>query len=356
MFPPPVHIGALFLSLAAAVPPASAAPEPPRIGRPQPAPDRPSTIAPLPPASYDPALQIGGTDVKARKVETRLSVDVLINGRGPYKFIVDSGADTSVVGTGLAGQLALPLGTPVTLHGMTESALVARVKVASFTLGGTTVHDLELPALNEGDVGGAGMIGLDALVQQRLLMDFDKRLIKVEDGRAAIRALPGEIVVVARRRRGQLILTAVRASSQRLDAIIDSGSEVTIGNIALRDKLIRKRRANVRTIDVIGVTGGTMQIEMAIVDELEIGPILLHDVPIAFVDAPPFKLFGLADQPALLLGTDLMEQFRRVSLDFYHRKVRFQLRRCASQGIVISTNPDNYSRISGINGNEACLP
>jgi predicted aspartyl protease len=329
---------------------------PPVIAKPRPAPNRPSSMEPLPPAQYDPSLQIGGSDIKARKVETRLSVEVGVNGRGPYRFIVDSGADSSVVGLRLARELALPLGTPATLHGMTSSALVDRVRVASLRLGTTTVRELELPALSEADIGGQGIIGLDALVQQRLLLDFDRRLIKVEDARTPIKALAGEIVVVARRRRGQLIITAVRALNQRLDAIIDTGSEVTIGNMALRDKLMRKKRATFRTLEMTGVTGTTMKIELAIVAELEIGPILLRDVPIAFVDAPPFAVFGLAGQPALLLGTDLMENFKRISLDFRARKVRFQLRRCTSEGITINTNPDRMTRISGIRGNEACAP
>src|SRR6478609_10623896 len=105
--------------------------EPPQIARPRPVPTVPSSMPPLPTAVYDPALQVGGSDIKARKVESRLSVDVKVNGRGPYRFIVDSGADTSVVGSGLARTLELPLGTPVTLHGMTASAVVDRVKVAS---------------------------------------------------------------------------------------------------------------------------------------------------------------------------------------------------------------------------------
>jgi hypothetical protein len=37
-------------------------------------------------------------------------------------------------------------------------------------------------------------------------------------------------------------------------------------------------------------------------------------------------MFGLADEPALLLGSDVLEAFRRVSLDFRNRKVRFVLR------------------------------
>jgi repressor of nif and glnA expression len=57
-------------------------------------------------------------------------------------------------------------------------------------------------------------------------------------------------------------------------------------------------------------------------------------VPIAFADIPPFDVFGIADKPSLLLGTDLMENFRRVSLDFHERKVRFQLKRCESRTVV----------------------
>ncbi|URD59735.1 aspartyl protease family protein [Sphingomonas sp. KRR8] len=328
--------------------------EPPVISKPRPVPTVPGSVLPLPPAKYDPSLQVGGSDIKARKVDTRLGVDVRINDRGPYRFIVDSGADSSVIGVSLARQLELPLGTPATLHGMTGTTLVDRVKVASLTVGATTVHDLQLPALSEENVGSAGLIGLDALVEQRLMLDFEKRLIKVEDGRVPIKALPGEIVVVARRRRGQLIMTGVRAADQRLDAIIDTGSEVTIGNLALRDRLVRKKRATLRTIDMIGVTGTPIKIELAVISDLEVGPILLRDVPIAFVDAPPFALFGLAKQPAMLLGTDLMEQFRRVSLDFRARRVRFQLRRCVSEGITISTNPDRVTRIQGVGGNQAC--
>jgi hypothetical protein len=73
----------------------------------------------------------------------------------------------------------------------------------------------------------------------------------------------------------------------------------------------------------------------------------------AFADVPPFKMFGLSDEPALLLGTDLLDTFRRVSLDFRARKVRFQLRRC-EDSVVISTDPDNFSRISSNAGQEVC--
>ena len=80
------------------------------------------------------------------------------------------------------------------------------------------------------------------------------------------------------------------------------------------------------TVDATGVTGVTVELQLARVGELRLGSVTLRDVPIAFADVPPFAVFGLSEQPALLLGTDLLETFRRVSLDFRARKVRFQLR------------------------------
>ena len=325
---------------------ANAAVQAPKIRKPQPAPPTPPDVPPLPPAHFDPALAIGGDEVKARKIETRLGVEVQVNGRGPYKFIVDSGADTSAVGLRIARDLQLPLGTPAILNGMTARNLVDRVKVATLTLGPTTVRDLQLPALREIDLGGDGLLGIDTLVHQRLMMDFDKKLIKIEDARRPMKYSPGDIVITARRQRGQLILTEVRAQHVRLDAVIDTGTEITIGNSVLRDKLLRKR-AKFTTVDAIGVTGVVAKLQLAFVDELQLGPVLLRNVPIAFADVPPFALFGLSNEPALLLGTDLLENFRRVSLDFRARKVRFQLRRCTTEGVVISTSPESMTRMSG---------
>ena len=341
-----VLIAALGLTLPAGAVCVASVAAPPKIRKPGPAPNTPPNVPPLPPAVFDPTLAIEGQDLKARKVETRLTVQVLVNGHGPYNFIVDSGADTSVVGLRIARGLQLPLGTPAILNSMTARNVVDRVKVAELTLGPTTVRNLQLPALRESDVGGDGMIGIDALVEQRLLMDFDKRLIKVEDARVPVRPLPGEIVVVGRRFRGQLILTHVKAAGLPLEAVIDTGTEITIGNLALRDKLIRKNRGKFVSVPVTGVTGETMTMEMAKIAELQLGSVVLRDVPMAFADVPPFKMFGLSNGPALLLGTDLLESFRKISLDFRARKVRFQLKRCRSEGVMIRTSPSTFTRIS----------
>jgi predicted aspartyl protease len=315
----------------------------------------PAKMPPLPPAVIDNTLAIGGEDINARKVNTRMTVEVRVNGQGPYRFLVDSGADSSVVGMRIAQQLQLPAGTPVILNGMTASSLVNRVRVDELSLGQSTLHDLELPALQETDLGGEGMLGIDALVQQRLMMDFEKRLIKVEDARRPAVMLDGEIVVVARRQRGQLILTEVGVASQKVEAVIDTGSEITIGNLALRDKLIRGNRDKFVTVAVTGVTGTTVELQLARIGEVRLGSITLRNVAIAFAQVPPFEVFGLAHEPALLLGTDLLEVFRRVSLDFRSRKVRFQLRKCGTSGFVLNTSPKwAMSHVSSNDNDEVC--
>lgn len=324
----------------------------PRINRPVPVPTNP--MDPLPPAVIDDTLLIEGEDIDARKIRSRMTVEVRLNGQGPYRFLVDSGADSSVVGIRLAEQLQLPLATPVILHGMTGSARVDRVKVDELRLGTSIVQNLELPALREQDLGGQGMIGIDALVEQRLMMDFEKRMIKAEDASQPAIRMDGEIVVRARRQRGQLILTQVRAAGLPLEAVVDTGSEITIGNKLLRDKLIKGNRDKFITIAATGVTGVTMEMQLARIGELRLGSVTLKNVPIAFADVPPFQVFGLTEEPALLLGTDLLETFRRVSLDFRSRKVRFQLRRCGSVGIVVSTAPTSLMRLSSTDKGAVC--
>jgi hypothetical protein len=318
---------------------AGASAQAPRIGKPRPAPPGPSTMPPLKPAEIDDKLAISGDDIKARKIETRMTVDVQVNGRGPYHFVVDSGADTTAVGTRIVRDLELPLGTPVILNGMTDRNIVDRVQVASLTLGPSTVRNLQLPALREEDLGGDGMIGIDALVRQRLMLDFDNRLIKIEDAAKPAEHFTDEIVIVAQLKHGQLILTHVKAAGFALDAVIDTGSEITIGNLALRDKLMSRNLNKDWTVATTGVTGKTVDLQLGTLRELHVGSITIRDIPIAFADVPPFKVFGLEDEPALLIGTDVLQNFRRVSLDFGARKVRFQLRRCGMQVVSLGTSP-----------------
>ena len=293
---------------------------------------------PLPGADFDETLRIGGDEIEARKLRSRMTVEVMVNDTGPHKFVVDSGADTSVIGADLAEELGLARAKPAMLHSMTDVTQVDRVEVDSLELGPSRFAGLTLPVLREFHLGGDGMIGLDALVEQRLMLDFDKRVITVEDS-ASRPSIYGRdaIVVVGRLQRGQLILTDVEAQGQKVEAVIDTGTEVTIGNSLLRAELLRRFGSQPEQLKIFGVTGAVAEIEFAEIAQLRLGPITFKNVMIAFADVPPFDFFGINDKPALLLGTDLMETFRRVSLDFRKRKVRFELSRCTRQTVKLRT-------------------
>jgi len=280
------------------------------------------------PATLDDKLEVTGDAIEAEQRRTRLSVDVQINGKGPFNFVVDSGADRTVVGQDLADRLALPAGPSVRLSDMAGTSTVGTVLVDSLSLGATSADTLTTPVLPEAYIGAQGIIGIDALAEQRVMLDFENRQITVQDGRRPVATTADEIVVVARLRKGQLILTEVTAGSERLYAIVDTGSEITIGNSALRKRIFAGRKPPPATrITLTSVTGQTIDADLVVLPQMKVGKLKLEGVSVAFADVPPFALFGLKDQPAMLLGTDLLRAFRRVSLDFQNRKVRFQLKR-----------------------------
>lgn len=281
-------------------------------------------------ATLDDALEIDGESVDAKAVDTRMMVGVRINGRGPFRFLVDSGADRSAIGARLAASLQLPSEAPVIVHGIAGASRHETARIKTLTIGSTSVADIIAPLLAERNLGARGLLGIDALRGQRLKLDFEAQTITVEDTRVPAKAEGDEIIVTARRRAGQLILTQARASGVGLKAVVDTGSQLTIGNLALRDALLRRRRLPADTVPatIISVTGEAIVVPVAIIPELQIGGIIMRQVPIAFGDLAPFSVFDLNGTPAILLGTDVMSQFRRVSLDFAAKKVRFQLNHC----------------------------
>ncbi|UAJ09851.1 aspartyl protease family protein [Glacieibacterium megasporae] len=289
----------------------------------------PPILPTIPPATIDETLEITGDAVAAEQSKTRMFIPVEVNGKGPYRFLVDSGADRSVIGSGLAAQLALPAGNIVKLQGMAGASRVGTVRIETIKLGQSVIDNIAAPALPERYLGAQGLVGIDALADQRLMLDFDKKTITVQDSRKPEMVSGGdEIVVTARRRNGQLILTAARVGNIPIYAVIDTGSEITMGNLALESRVFGTRRPPVPVpVILTSVTGQTLTANLATVANIHLGGIDLANVRVAFADAPPFRLFGLEHQPALLLGTDVLEAFRRVALDFRARRVRFTLRR-----------------------------
>lgn len=276
-----------------------------------------------PPApAADPDSDPASTALALRERDTRMTVPVTINGAGPFRFIVDSGATRTVISRRLATLLALPAARTVTLHSIGGAREVATVHIAAMTLGGLPARPIDAPVLEAADLGGAGILGIDALAGKRVVIDMRARSMAVTPA-ARIRPRPGAdgIVVTARRRFGQLVLADAEAAGQRVFAIVDTGSMVTIGNSALRARLVRRRRAAPVATVITDVAGQRIAAELAPIATMRLGGWRLAGVTVAFADAHAFASFGLAERPAMLLGIDLLRAFDRVAIDFRHRTV-----------------------------------
>lgn len=288
----------------------------------------PAAAQVAPPADTPPSQTVVDA---ARDRSARMTVPVSIDGHGPFAFVVDTGADRTVVSRELATELSLAEGLSATMHSMTGVGSVATVVVTGLDVGGGRTTDarrpdIHAPALAQAHLGAQGLLGVDALQGRRVVMDFRRDTFTITDARERERVTSDTIVVTARSRYGQLVLVDSDIAGTPITVIIDTGAQNSIGNFALRDMLIKRRKVGAfAKVELFDVTGTGFVAEAALVDGVRIGGIKINSLDVTFYDAHPFARFGLGTKPAMLLGMDTLRHFRRVSVDFAQRKVRFLL-------------------------------
>jgi predicted aspartyl protease len=265
--------------------------------------------------------------------QERMTVPVSIAGSEALPFVVDTGAERTVVSRELADRLNLKRGPVRNLVTVTGSGKVDTVIVPGLELSGTKVSEIEAPALEHAHIGAHGMLGIDSLKSRKVTLDFKRNEMRVLPSRRVEDSDPDTIVVSARSKYGQLILVDARFLGERVKVIVDTGAQTSIGNIALFQRLQRKKKAlALFPVTVTSVTGQTLPAQMAQVERIQIGGADFNHIPVAFTDAEPFKRFGLANKPALLLGMDALRLFDQVSVDFANKQVRFILPGTSSLG------------------------
>lgn len=257
----------------------------------------------------------------------RMTVLVTLGGQGPFRFLVDTGADRTAVSRQLAGRLGLPPGPAARMHSATGASQVQTANVRDLRFSERGITTVDAPMLDANHVGADGILGTDSLRAQRVLFDFKRQVIAITP--AASRARKdeeGTILVRAKPRAGRLIVTEAKADRQRLTVVLDSGSEITIGNLALRDLLVKRGRLEVLgEIELMSVTGHKLKGQYGYLKTLTMGGVDLQRVAVAFADAHTFGQMGLSDQPALLLGMNALRAFDKVSIDFASRQLRVLL-------------------------------
>ena len=257
--------------------------------------------------------------------DTRITIPIRIDGKGPWNFVVDTGSQRTVIARDLAERLALPVRARVTVISMTGQAEVNTVAVPRLGFGKTVVDDIEAPVLEGENIGAPGLLGLDGLHAKRLLLNFRTGRMEISNSKQSWRD-PNAIIVEARRRKGQLILLDSDVNGTKVSIILDTGTSISVGNMALMNKLVRKRKAPaLNLVALTSVTGETLAGQLGLIDRVRMGEVTLKNTPVMFADARPFAELDLQDKPALLLGIDALKIFDRVAIDFGRGKVDFLL-------------------------------
>ena len=165
----------------------------------------------------------------------RVLAPVFVNGHGPYRFILDTGANRSALGPHLVGLLGLAVAEDVTVevHGVTGSASLPAVQNVTLTAGEIVVNLARMPVLTPGILADAdGILVIEGLADARVEVDFEHDRVTVTRSHAE-RAPDGYLVVPVTLKNGGLLRTTARIGRVRAVAIVDTGAERSLGNLAL---------------------------------------------------------------------------------------------------------------------------
>jgi hypothetical protein len=256
----------------------------------------------------------------------RIWAPVLIDGRGPFRLVLDTGATRSALIPRVAAQLGLetrPNGARV--RGVTGTAVVPTVQVRSLELGELRVEDVTLPIVNDVFGGADGVLGGDGLRDKRIVIEFRKDRIDIARSRRQM-APDGYTVVPLDYVHARGLRTQVMVGPVSTIAIIDTGGQATVGNLALHAALSR-RRGELDPFDdaIIGVTEDVQPAMRVRIPSIVAGEMIVRRAEIRFADLHIFEHWNLTARPALLIGMDVLGRLDTLILDYRREEMQVKM-------------------------------
>lgn len=297
----------------------------------------PPTSAPPPPA---PPAQPGEPPLSEVVVEApeprfvakttrdrigRIWAPVLIDGKGPFRLVLDTGANHSAVIPSTAAALGSPGAANATVvTGFTGSAVVPTISVSRMEVGDLLLGPTTLPVVADVFGGAQGVLGNEGLAGKRITADFMHDRLEI----ATSRGEPAHIgfsVVPLKIVEGGLPIADVKVGGIRCRAIIDTGAQGTIGNLPLQRALMRHPPRDVKHAQVVGVTLDVQTGDNLPAPQIEMGGLTINGVHIVFGDMYLFQHWHMNDKPVLLLGMDLLGSFDTLIIDYRMRELQIRL-------------------------------
>jgi predicted aspartyl protease len=283
-------------------------------------------------ASGGPGARIGGRgaadDAQALAIPTtadrsnRILARVMVNGRGPYRFMVDTGANHTALAASMLSVLGISVDgkRTITVLGINGSVAAPSVHLDSLDAGGLHLRNLQVPVLAGpllADIDG--ILGIDGLENKTMTANFlhDRFVVTGSLGGIPI----GDVVISGRLISHHLLEVDCRVNGVKAKAVIDTGSARTLGNWTLLRALAQKSGASASSIptSVVDATQALQQAVIEPVSSMQIDAATIHNLYMTFGAFRVFQTWGLEDQPAVLMGMDLLGSFAEISID-YRRK------------------------------------
>jgi predicted aspartyl protease len=254
----------------------------------------------------------------------RILAPVMINGRGPFNLLVDTGANSTTFSTTLADQLGIDYSgsvAKVVLNGVTGRAVVPVVLVDRLEAGALILRDQQVPIVEPHVMAEAdGILGIAALTDKQLTVDFRNNRVSL----GYSQRLPTTMATVkAKRLPAGLLVTPALVGRVRAVAIIDTGAERTLGNRALQNAL-KKQHGQPTTVSVQGATSETAEGAQVLIENIRLGGIRVSNSQVAFGDFHVFDIWDLNDRPALILGMDVIGRVDVFVIDFRRLEIGFR--------------------------------
>lgn len=275
--------------------------------------------APVPAAKPDPSDMLFAAPTQLDRVG-RIVVPVLIDGKGPFRFLIDTGADGSMISPALVRALGLVPGQIANeeVQGTTGIEQLPCVAIDDLRIGSIEKHGLRMPVSHTPVlIGLDGILGLAGFGAVRVTVDFRRNTVAI--GRSSPDSPRGYLDIHAQRTPGGLLMIPARVGDIQVEAVIDTGAAETLGNGALQQALLREAAAaNAR---IYGVTKQVSNGGIAASPTIYLGPAAIRNLGIVYSDIPIFRIWHLDSQPALIIGMNVLGSVNALVLDYPRARV-----------------------------------
>ena len=257
----------------------------------------------------------------------RVMAPVFVNGVGPFAFVVDTGASSSVISPRVVARLKLvpdPARAKL-LRGITGSEVVSTVPVESITAGEIVLPKSELPVVEPRVFADAdGIFGADAFARGCLYVNFATSHVSILRT-ACPRVGENWEVMRAHLRFGGLAVVNARVGNTHVIAIVDTGAERSLGNPALLAASGLQAQADdpQSRKQVFAATSQAVFGNLIATPSIRLGGVEIGNLQVVYGDFEVFRMWGVGDQPAIVLGMDILGTTQALMIDYRREEMRF---------------------------------